>query len=164
MSVSINNYGGKQPSNTQNIKQFNTGSQGDPWTYKKISQNSNGTSGLLIVPTTYTDVLITKDLIVEGSILNPSDITLKKNVNDLTNSELLNLNPVEFNFISDELEKKHYGFIAQDMEKIFPDLVSNNTMGYKTVNYIELIPIMLSKMKQMQNEIDSIKKTLSESR
>jgi len=164
MSVSVNNYGGRQPSNTQNIKQFYTGSDGQVWTYKKISQNINGTSNLLIVPTIYTDVLIQKDLIVEGSILNPSDITLKKNVNEITNSEILNLNPIEFNFKSDELEKKHYGFIAQDIEKIFPDLVSNNTMGYKTVNYIELIPIMLSKMKEMQNEIDSIKKNLSENR
>jgi hypothetical protein len=164
MSATINNYGGKQPNNTQNIKQFYTGNQGQVWTYKKISQNSNGTSNLLILPVTYTDVLVQKDLIVEGSILNPSDITLKKNVNELTNSEILNLNPVEFNFKSDEEEKKHYGFIAQDIEKIFPELVSNNTMGYKTVNYLELIPIMLSKMKQMQNEIDSIKKTLSENR
>lgn len=164
MSVSVNNYGGRQPSNTQNIKQFYTGSQEQVWTYKKISQNMNGTSNLLIVPTIHTDVLIQKNLIVEGSISNPSDITLKKNVNELTNSEILNLNPVEFNFKSDELEKKHYGFIAQDIEKIFPDLVSNNTIGYKTVNYIELIPIMLSKMKEMQNEIDSIKKILSENR
>lgn len=164
MSVSVNNYGGRQPSNTQNVKQFYTGSQGEVWTYKRIGQNINGTSNLLIVPATYTDVLIQKDLIVEGSISNPSDITLKKNVNELTNSEILNLNPVEFNFKSDKLEKKHYGFIAQDIEKIFPDLVSNNTMGYKTVNYMELIPIMLSKMKEMQNEIDSIKKNLSENR
>jgi hypothetical protein len=164
MSVSVNNYGGRQPSNTQNVKQFYTSSESQLWTYKKVSQNGNGTSNLRIVPITYTDVLIQKDLIVEGSILNPSDITLKKNMNELTNSEILNLNPIEFNFKSDELEKKHYGFIAQDMEKIFPELVSNNTMGYKTVNYIELIPIMLSKMKEMQNEIDSIKKTLSENR
>ena len=66
----------------------------------------------------------------------------------------------EFNFKSDESQKKHFGFIAQDMEKIFPDLVSDEQMGYKTVNYIELIPLMLSKMKQMQTEIDSLKEKL----
>ena len=46
------------------------------------------------------------------------------------------------------------------MEKIFPDLVSDEQLGYKTVNYIELIPLMLSKMKQMQTEIDSLKEKL----
>ena len=101
--------------------------------------------------------MIKKDLIVEGSILNPSDIKLKKDVTEIVNSEILNLTPVEFIFKLDKTSKKHYGFIAQDLEKIFPDLVSDNIRDYKTVNYLELIPIMLSKMKQMQEEIDSLK-------
>lgn len=161
MSVTLNNYGGKYPNNTQNVKQFYTGTPGQIWTFKPNAVTVNGVVNNVIVPTTKTDVLIQKDLIVEGAILNPSDITLKKNVKELVNNEILNLNPVEFNFKSDESKKKHFGFIAQEMEKIFPDLVSNERLGYKTVNYIELIPLMLSKMKQMQTEIDSLKEKLS---
>jgi hypothetical protein len=56
--------------------------------------------------------------------------------------------------------KKHYGFIAQDIEKIYPELVNNNEVGYKTVNYIELIPLLLSKIKDMQKEIDNLKEHL----
>jgi len=161
MSATLNNYGGKYPNNTQNIKQFYTGTPGQVWTFKPNAVTVNGVVNNVIVPTTKTDVLIQKDLIVEGAILNPSDITLKTNVKELVNNEILNLNPVEFNFKSDESQKKHFGFIAQEMEKIFPDLVSNEQLGYKTVNYIELIPLMLSKMKQMQTEIDSLKEKLS---
>ena len=161
MSATLNNYGGKYPNNTQNVKQFYTGTPGQIWTFKPNAVTVNGVVNNVIVPTTKTDVLIQKDLIVEGAILNPSDITLKKNVKELVNNEILNLNPVEFNFKSDESQKKHFGFIAQEMEKIFPDLVSNERLGYKTVNYIELIPLMLSKMKQMQTEIDSLKEKLS---
>jgi hypothetical protein len=161
MSATLNNYGGKYPNNTQNVKQFYTGTPGQVWTFKPNAVTVNGVVNNVIVPTTKTDVLIQKDLIVEGAILNPSDITLKKNVKELVNNEILNLNPVEFNFKSDESQKKHFGFIAQEMEKIFPDLVSNERLGYKTVNYIELIPLMLSKMKQMQTEIDSLKEKLS---
>ena len=161
MSATLNNYGGKYPNNTQNVKQFYTGTPGQVWTFKPNAVTVNGVVNNVIVPTTKTDVLIQKDLIVEGAILNPSDITLKKNVNEIVNSEILNLTPVEFSFKSEESQKKHYGFIAQDLEKIFPELVSNNMRGYKTVNYIELIPIMLSKMKQMQDEIDLLKKKMS---
>ena len=161
MSATLNNYGGKYPNNTQNVKQFYTGTPGQIWTFKPNAVTVNGVVNNVIVPTTKTDVLIQKDLIVEGAILNPSDITLKKNVKELVNNEILNLSPVEFNFKSDESQKKHFGFIAQEMEKIFPDLVSNERLGYKTVNYIELIPLMLSKMKQMQTEIDSLKEKLS---
>lgn len=160
MSVSINNYGGKYPDNTQNVKQFYTGVPQQLWAFKPNGVTVNGTVNNLIIPTTRSDVLIQKDLIVEGSILNPSDIALKKNVNEIVNSEILNLTPVEFIYKVDETSKKHYGFIAQDLEKIFPELVSNNMMGYKTVNYIELLPIMLSKMKQMQDEIDSLKEKI----
>ena len=155
------NNPGKIPDMNTNIKQFYTGTPGQIWTFKPTAVTVNGVVNNVIVPTTKTDVLIQKDLIVEGAILNPSDITLKKNVNEIVNSEILNLTPVEFSFKSEESQKKHYGFIAQDLEKIFPELVSNNMRGYKTVNYIELIPIMLSKMKQMQDEIDLLKKKMS---
>lgn len=160
MSASINNYGGKYPNNTQNIKQFYTGAPSQLWAFKQNGITLNGVVNNVIVPTTKTDVLIQKDLIVEGSILNPSDVTLKTNVTEIVNSDILSLTPVDFSFKSDEKSKKHYGFIAQDLEKIFPELVSNNLKGYKTVNYIELIPIMLSKMKQMQDEIDSLKEKI----
>ena len=142
MSATLNNYGGKYPNNTQNVKQFYTGTPGQIWTFKPNAVTVNGVVNNVIVPTTKTDVLIQKDLIVEGSILNPSDIKLKKDVTEIVNSEILNLTPVEFIFKLDKTSKKHYGFIAQDLEKIFPELVSNNLKGYKTVNYIELIPII----------------------
>jgi len=161
MYASINNYGGKQPSNTQNVKQFYTGPSSQLWYYKQGTTTSNGTSNLIVTTATASDVFIQKDIIIEGSIYNPSDLTLKKNINEIIETDILRLNPVHFNFNSDKSEKKHYGFIAQDMEKVFPELVSNNTMGYKTVNYLELIPIMLSKMKEMQNEIDLLKGKIS---
>ena len=60
------------------------------------------------------------------------------------------------NYFSDK--KEHYGFVAQDVEKVFPLLVNyNESIECKTVNYIELIPLMINKMKKMQEEIDNLK-------
>jgi hypothetical protein len=153
----VSNYSGRQPDNVQNVKQFVTSITNQAvWVYKKLT-----TGMTVITPGDQTkNVLIPQDLYVNGSLFNPSDASLKTNTLNLTfekNKTVLNLNPVEFEYKSDYNKKKHYGFIAQDVEKIFPELVSSNVMGYKTVNYLELIPIMLSKMQSMQEEIDDLK-------
>jgi hypothetical protein len=157
---SVSNYSGRQPDNQQGIKQFVTTIKNQAiWVYKRLS-----TGQILITPgDSKRDFLIPNDLIVEGSINNPSDIILKTNIQEIkeeTNTNLLNLVPIEFIYKSDTDKKKHYGLIAQKVEEIYPELVSNKS-GYKSVNYIELIPILLSKMKNMQDEINELKKRTS---
>jgi hypothetical protein len=153
------NYSGRQGDNVQNIKQFVTSDVGvADWIYKKLS-NSNTT---VITPSNQNKtVMIPKDLLVLGSINNPSDINLKNNIEKIDNSQFEKLNPVSFNYKNDIQQKKHYGLIAQELETIYPELVSNNT-GFKSVNYIELLPIILSQMKCMQQEIDKLKEELNE--
>jgi hypothetical protein len=41
-------------------------------------------------------------------------------------------------------------------------LVTNSEIGFKAVNYIELIPIMLAQMKNMLTEIDKLKEEIKE--
>jgi hypothetical protein len=154
------NYGGRQPDNTQNIKQFTTTTSGIvDWVYKKLPN----TNVQVITPSNQSKtVMIPKDLLVLGSINNPSDINLKNNIEQLDNNNNFNkLNPVSFKYKNDSQQKKHFGLIAQELETIYPELVSNNT-GFKSVNYIELIPIILSQMKCMQQEIDKLKEELNE--
>ena len=104
-------------------------------------------------------------MIVNGSIFNPSDERLKQNIlsiNKEKTNKLFTINPISFNYKNDPKNQKHFGVLAQDVEKIFPDLVKNNNIsGYKTVNYQEFIPIMLAKMKQMQDEIDELKQKMN---
>lgn len=151
------NYGGRIDTQQGNIKQFVTSSQLAQWIYQRLN---NG----LVVQTpaaTKFPVLIQNDLIVTGSIYNTSDERLKKDIENLNKNcidDLFTINPITFTYKNDFTNKKHYGILAQDLEKVFPELVeNNNTSGYKTVNYQELIPIMLSKIKKMQEEIDELK-------
>ena len=153
------NYGGRIDTQQGNIKQFIISSSFANWMYKKFT---NG----LTVQTPQAQkipVLITSDLIVTGSFFNSSDERLKTNINDITTEavdNLLTLNPLIFSYKNDIKKKNHYGVLAQDVEKKFPELVeSNNVSGYKTVNYIELMPLMLAKMKRMQNEINELKQS-----
>ena len=65
-----------------------------------------------------------------------------------------------FNYKNDRKKKIHYGVLAQDVEKVFPELVEDNMSGYKTVNYQELLPLMLAKIKNMQEQIDELKENV----
>ncbi len=53
--------------------------------------------------------------------------------------------------------KTQYGFIAQELETILPEVVSYNTkMGLKTVNYIAIIPILVEAMKEQNTKIETL--------
>jgi len=154
------NYGGKINDFQQNIKQFVvSGPSQSIWIYKKLPD------GLLVQTTSNQKlpILITTDLIVTGSLYNTSDMRLKDNIIEISKAkmdDLFTLNPVVFNYKNDKTQKIHYGVLAQDVEKVFPELVEDNMSGYKTVNYQELLPLMLAKMKNMQEQIDELNENL----
>ena len=153
----VSNYGGKQPDNSQGIKQFVEGpSSQAAWVYKRLP------SGLKVqTPANRTTpVYIPSDLYVNGSIFNPSDATLKKDIHEIWEEEsnaLMDIKPISFKFKDDIKSKIHYGFVAQDFEKIYPNLVKNSEMGYKTINYIELVPILVSKIQTLDAQIEVLK-------
>jgi hypothetical protein len=133
------------------------------WVYKT---QPNGLKIQTPADTTRT-VYIKQDLQIDGSIFNTSDICLKDNIIPISYDKqvnVLNLNPIEFTFKTDKENKIHYGFLAQEVEKIYPELVKDRDLGYKTVNYIEMIPLLLLKMKDMQNEINILKNKLDDTK
>jgi len=138
------------------------------------------------------NVLITNNLIINGSILNPSDITLKENISDIDNNEydnIMKINPKKYKYkssvpsiIGKDDGKFHYGFIAQDFERFFPNLcvsmdnfidiedkcdmieddkINNDEEKIKTINYVELIPLIIGKMQEMEIEIKDLKSKLN---
>jgi hypothetical protein len=167
MSGTLSNYNGRQPDNIQGIKQFTSSISGLAlWMYKKIQTQT------FITPADQSkDVYIAKDLYVIGSLNNPSDARLKENIESINEQEynsILKITPVKYSYISDESKKTHYGVLAQEVETCLPELVSSienivdaNSTHIKTVNYIELIPLLIRKIQEMQNDIDSLNKKLS---
>jgi hypothetical protein len=95
---------------------------------------------------------------VNGVFTLTSDDRLKKNVKPLENvmPKILAINGKTYNW-KDETKPKQtqIGLIAQEVEKIFPELVSENEIGYKSVNYIALVPILLEGIKDLQRQLDS---------
>jgi len=108
-----------------------------------------------------------------------SDVRLKKNITNLNKSNiklLLQLNAASYQLIDpsklettasndsanssvksmlegDFESRVHFGYLAQDFEKIFPNLVKTDSNGYKALNYIELIPVIIEALKEQDSVI-----------
>ena len=57
----------------------------------------------------------------------------------------------------DANHKKKIGLLAQDIEKVFPELVTE-TNDIKSVNYQGLVPVLINAMKEQQDEIERLKR------
>ena len=166
MSFSFpSNYGSKQPNNTSYIKMFSVGTTSQLW--KPFVYNNKTT----LTPSSNNadNVFIPGDLYVNGSFVNPSDLTIKENIKIIHPSTYDNidyLKVVEFHFKDDDNKKLHYGFIAQDVLKQIPELVTtipkkegDEIHDILAVNYLEIIPLLVAKIQKMQKDIDELKAT-----
>ena len=156
------NYGGRVDTKVGTVKQFISSPDSISRVFKRLLN-----SLVVITPSIpKIPVLIDADLIVTGSIFSVSDQRLKENIIDIKKEsidDLLILNPSTFTYKKDNKKKKHYGFLAQDVEKLFTELVENNNFsGYKTINYQEFIPLILAKLKMMDEEINDLKEEINE--
>lgn len=53
--------------------------------------------------------------------------------------------------------KIHYGLSAEQVSEAYPDLVYDNEDGTKSINYMELIPILVQSINELRNEIIALK-------
>jgi hypothetical protein len=97
-----------------------------------------------------------------------SDVRLKENINDATTKldDVLKLRVVNYNLKTDP-DVKQIGFIAQEIEQVFPGLVEQGEPTedgdfYKSVKTSVLIPILVKAMQEQQTQIDELKNQLTQ--
>lgn len=56
-----------------------------------------------------------------------------------------------------EYDRTHYGFLAQDVQKLFPELVHEDGDGYLSVTYMELIPLLVQAIQDLSAEVEELK-------
>ncbi|MEO5646636.1 MAG: tail fiber domain-containing protein [Candidatus Paceibacterota bacterium] len=110
-----------------------------------------------------------------GGLTCTSDMNAKKNItlladnsawsfntnitqsNNSVFAKIIALQPVQYNFKAEsDSEMKHTGFIAQDVEQIFPELVDTDSQGRKTLNYTGLVPYTVQAIKDINLNIQNI--------
>jgi hypothetical protein len=60
------------------------------------------------------------------------------------------------------IEFPEYGYLAQELKDVFPDLVSQDSTGYYAVNYIGLIPVIIEALKDQRTLIEELQKQIDE--
>lgn len=134
------------------------GFQNGPGGYGVLCQGNGGYTGTW---TLVSDAKFKKDfgsidnVLDKIKLLNPTTYLLKKDDYKL------------MNFPSE----RQYGFVAQELEKVFPTLVEAGkipgttpeaSMEYKSVNYIGMIPVLTKAIQEQQKEIEDLKKIVQE--
>jgi hypothetical protein len=100
------------------------------------------------------------DAWIQGSLTQNSDEQLKKNISPLsgTLSSLQQLTAYTYYWKDETLGKKQQiGLLAQELQKVYPQLVKENGEGILSVNYIGLIPVLIESIKEMKIEIENLK-------
>ena len=104
------------------------------------------------------EVLFDGSTTIAGDLNINSDARLKANIVSLggTLAKLLQIDGKSYTMKKDESKKQKIGLLAQDIEKVFPELVSESN-GIKSVNYQGLVPVLINALKEQQAEIDRLK-------
>ena len=98
---------------------------------------------------------------VSGGITCTSDIRFKKNITDMQNDEvrdaLRNLVIKSYNMTADaDADQKQIGFIAQNVQDLFPSLVRTDSTGRLSVSYAGMAPIIVSAVQSIDKDVDTV--------
>ncbi len=105
------------------------------------------------------------NILASGTIVS-SDRRYKRDIHTLDNTleKLMKLRGVNY-FMKEEYKEKGFGdgiqigVIAQEVEKVYPELVNTNEKtGYKAVDYSKFTPILIEAVKEQQEQIEALKK------
>lgn len=115
------------------------------------------------------------DIYATGDITAFSDVRKKTNIIYITSSMdiITELQGVRYNwkkgkegptpnkrFIQNE-DKVRIGLIAQEVEKILPEVVFTDDAGYKSINYANIVAVLIEGAKEQQNQINDLKKEVN---
>jgi hypothetical protein len=79
-------------------------------------------------------------------------------------TDTLSVERISEQFNSGVYVNDQFGLSAQEVEMVFPELVSRSTDGYLRMNYVELIPVLVEAIKEQDAEIELLRKELDQIR
>lgn len=138
---------------------------GSTW-HEEIITGAGGTGAFSILAGQIGfEVESTGDAFLYGNLVEASDARYKKNIASMngTLDKLKKLRGVTYNWVdAQKNQDQQIGFIAQEVEQVFPQLVKTNTKGFKGVSYANMVPVLVEAIKEQQQQIDELKKLVEQ--
>lgn len=87
-----------------------------------------------------------------------SDERLKTNLLPIDNAlnKVLQLRTVTGKYITDDIKTSRVFLIAQDVQKVLPEAVSENNEGYLGLSYTDVIPLMVAAIKELTAKVEDL--------
>jgi len=97
------------------------------------------------------------NITIAGTLTEGSDVRIKENIKPLKSQlEIVNkLNPVSYNKIG--FKENEIGFVAQEVEEILPELVSEDKEGMKSIAYSKMNTILVKAIQELKAEVELLK-------
>ena len=159
-----------QQTKTNFLVNTGTAGTGTPMTITPTNALTINYNGGVAVGSDYTGVY---EFYVNGdvscvSLYQSSDERFKKNINPIDSAlnKILRLNGKTYEFRKDEFKEFNFdegrkiGFIAQEVKEVLPEAVRLDSIYY-SINYSEIIPVLVEAIKEQQTQIETLQKDLS---
>jgi len=131
------------------------------------SGNVSGSSTSIL---TMSEISSSGDIVAEGDVVayNSSDVRLKDNIEVIKGSldKIDGIRGVEFDWNEKSpgwaKERGHdVGVIAQEVQKVVPEIVVERKNGYLGVDYKRIVPLLIESVKELRQEVNDLKKKVS---
>lgn len=125
---------------------------------ERMRINGSGNIGIGTTSPSYK-LHVIGDIAYTGNIYDVSDLRLKENITPLTNAieKVSALRGIYFNLKGESPSKREVGVIAQEVERVLPEVVSEDDKGYKSVDYSKLTPLLIEAVKELKKENEALK-------
>ena len=139
----------------------------------------------------YGDTYVT-GVLTAGELTTLSDARYKSNVQQINSAALTKiaaLNPVQYTMLSGSaiafanteqsdtctmtmttsnedltrVNQIHYGLLAQEVKELYPELVHEDAAGVLSINYIELIPLLIQAVQDLSEQVNALSGSLGAS-
>lgn len=113
------------------------------------------------LPLTYK-LAVSGSIKATGTVVQGSDIRLKEDIRPIDNalSRIENIDGVYFTY--KDTGDKSIGVIAQDIQKILPEVVSEDNKGYLGVNYSGIVPVLIEAVREQNSIIKDLEDRISD--
>jgi hypothetical protein len=126
--------------------------------------SSDGIDGKGLTFETAGNAIFAQDVTVKGNFYTPSDKRLKVNIETLGNTlqAIDSMRGVRFEYKDQKRYAKgpKIGVIAQELMKVYPEMVTKGADGFYKVDYTQLSAVLIQAVKEQQQEINQLKNRL----
>jgi hypothetical protein len=125
---------------------------------------TSNTSGHNWGSSTKRPIITATSITCSGDVTAFSDKRLKTNIENISDALLIvdSINGVRFERTDDVTGKKHIGVIAQEIKEVLPEVVSQDSDGYYSVAYGNIVGVLIEAIKELKRKVEDLEEQIDQ--